>query len=1115
MLPGCTGHLISESYLERVVDAQQGITESGAARRRMLAAYRAGRRRLGPASGLRTLFEIGAEPFVRALGHARPMNIAFEKDLAFATVRCPSAGSVALVVATWGARLDPLWRPAVAEAVRRHAPWCVLFNGINVRLINASRAYSRRHLDFDLDLALDDERTCAALTLLLHAQVEATAPRLEDLVDQSDRHSAVVCRSLRDGVLEASARILGALIGHGPREGGPHGGARRGFTRSPEGRHYDGKLDDAFEQALVIVYRILFLLFAEARHLVPLWHPIYRESYSLEALCAASEPDRVPPGLWDSLRAISRLAHAGCQAGDLHVTPFNGRLFAPSRTPLAERRNLDDAAARDALVALATRAAPDRAGREPIAYRDLGVEQLGAVYETLLDYAPRLEGRGRNVSLQPGSGTRKQTGTFYTPLPLARYLVRRALAPLVRDASPAAILALKVLDPAMGSGAFLVASCHFLAEAYESALVQSGDRLPGDVDARERAVIRRMVAERCLFGVDANPMAVQLARLSLWLATLAADRPLSFLDHHLQTGDSLVGAWLASLRHPPSLRRRRAPGGEPSLFEESDARSAVSGVMPVRLALADEPHDTLDQIRRKDQALTAINRPDTPLSKWKRVADLWCALWFSSGSIPGSAFRALADAILTGHGPLPDHDTRRLLDASQTVAASRRFFHWELEFPEAFFDRDGARLAHAGFDAVVGNPPWDMVRADAGSAETRTGARGDSSALVRFTRDSGAYAAQSSGQVNRYQLFAERAVRLARPGGRIGLVLPAGVAADQGSAPLRRLLFSQCGVEGLVGFDNRDGVFPIHRSVRFLLMTATNGSPTTTVGCRFGERDPSVLDTEPDDGRWFPVCVSPMLLEKVSGPDLALPDLRSPVDLTILERVAVLFPPLGDERGWGARFGRELNITDDRSIFRRPGAGLPLLEGKHVEPFRARTSSPRWSVSRADADRLLGRRHHHARLAYRDVASPSNRLTLIAAILPAETVSAHTLFCLRTRLPPRVQHFLCGLFNSFVLNYLVRLRVSSHVTTAIVERLPVPRLTDDRREFREISVLARVLARRASPESAARLNALVAHLYQLTAEELAHMLDTFPLVPRDERDGTLRAFERQSLHRRL
>src|SRR6185295_9963884 len=213
-----------------------------------------------------------------------------------------------------------------------------------------------------------------------------------------------------------------------------------------------------------------------------------------------------------------------------------------------------------------------------------------------------------------------------------------------------------------------------------------------------------------------------------------------------------------------------------------------------------------------------------PLSIWKRLADLWCAHWFETDDrLPAVAFGAVSDALLTGHGTLPQSTTDRLIERSQQVARSHRFFHWELEFPEVFFDARGERSPVAGFDAVIGNPPWDMIRADSGERGPQSTTKPETAAVVRFTRDSGIYAHQSDGHANRYQLFVERAVSLARAGGRIGIVLPSGLACDHGSAPLRRLLFSRCAVDGVIGFDNRDGVFPIHRSVRFLLLTATSG----------------------------------------------------------------------------------------------------------------------------------------------------------------------------------------------------------------------------------------------------------------------------------------------------
>src|SRR5439155_12843757 len=322
---------------------------------------------------------------------------------------------------------------------------------------------------------------------------------------------------------------------------------------------------------------------------------------------------------------------------------------------------------------------------------------------------------------------------------------------------------------------------------------------------------------------------------------------------------------------------------------------------------------------------------------------------------------------------------------------------------------------------------------DTGPADQRSQARSDVAAMLRFTRDAGIYSAQSSGHANRYQLFLERAMSLARPGGRIGLVLPSGLATDYGSARLRRRLLGGCDVDTIVGFDNQHAVFPIHRCLRFLLLTATSGSASREIACRLDEHDPAALEALGDEPDASAVRITPAWLDRVSGRDLTIPALRTATDVVILDRAAALVPPLGSDGGWAARFGRELNATDDRGHFKPAGAGMPVIEGKQIQPFRVDVASARHAVTRSDAHRLLGPlRYDRPRLAYRDVASATNRLTLIAAILPARCVSTHTVFCLRCALSIRSQYFLCGLFNSFVVNYLVRLRVTTHVTTATV-----------------------------------------------------------------------------------
>lgn len=1086
-MSGYDGRLLAASFVQDR-SARPHRLAAGMDLQPALRAWAARARQLGPTSPMRTLVETGLRPLLRLLGFDTDGREDLEADRAWH--ECHAHGvTIGALTVPWGSPLDGLSREAIVRASRCGAAWSLLFNGTHLRLLHASRVYSRRHAEVDLEQAADEAGAAAVLRMLFHADAlglpETSAESVLALTRESERFSTGVCRALRDGVLDASGAILQAL-------------AARARTEP---------LASTFEQSLTIVYRLLFLFFAEGRGLVPLWHPLYRASYSAEALReAALRPGT--SGLWDAMRAMARLAHSGCRAEGLEVTAFNGRLFSPRETPLAERRGLDDAAARRAIVALSTRPAAEGDAREQIAYGDLGVEQLGAVYETLLDYEPRVDHhmarKGPQVSLRPGSGVRKATGTFYTPRSLVDYLVADTLAPLTAGATPEQILSLRVLDPSMGSGAFLVGACRYLASAYEGATVAQGRCHASDIGAADRARFRRLVAERCLFGVDINPTAVQLARLSLWLATLAADRPLTFLDHHLRVGDSLAGTWLSHVRRPPTIRR--ASPALP-LFPDEAPAEALRGALPVRFSLATGPNDTAAQVRAKERALAALMAPDSALGRWSRVADLWCASWLATPAVPAAAFADLSDAILSGQSVLPRDTRQGLLDRVDLASRAKRLFHWELQFPEVFFDAGGARRVDAGFDAVLGNPPWDMVRAD--GAQDRDAARTEAAALVRFARDSGVYEVRADGQVNRYQLFVERAVTLARPGARLGLVLPSGVLADAGSAALRRWLFARCRVDRVIGFDNRAGTFPIHRSVKFVLLSATTGTPTRQTACRFGDTDAALLMTDDERHRHqFPIVVTPALLEKVSGDELSFPDMRAPVDLAVLERAAHLFPPVGSPHGWSAEFGRELNATEDRPLLEERAGGWPVFEGKHIEPFRAHPELTRWSIPGGTARQRLGTRILRSRLAYRDVASATNRVTLIAAMLPARCVTTHTLFCLKTPLPADSQSLLCGLFNSLVVNFLVRQRVSTHVTTAIVQRLPIPTESDIGPWREEMLEAVAVLAARDDPRQFARLNAVVARVYRLDTSEFEHVLSTFPLIDRADRDAMLAAFAR-------
>jgi len=1090
MIAGVRGRLVSASFARDVLPTLTGFADVpphvSTQLRRWAARLEA---TLGPASSVRAITDTALVPLLELLGFGQ---VGRDDVAAASTLRLSAGGThVSSVAIEWSAPLDRGWRSAVLSAIGADARWCFCCNGRALRLVDARRTWSRAYLEFDL-FALGHERDAQTVLWAL-ARAEAmtgASPVLDRAIELSDRHGLVVCKALGTGVLDALDTLVVAL-------------SSRWHRRAPA---------LLFEQSLTVVYRVLFLLFAEARGLVPIWHPIYRDRYSLDAVVAALLTGQDHRGLWQTVRAISRLAHTGFDGGELHVTAFNGRLFAPAQADAFDGTPLSDAVMTRAVMAMSTTPVNRHGRRARIVYRDLDVEQLGAVYERVLDYEPS---SSSGHPLMRTRDVRKASGTFYTPRSVTAFLVRHTLDPLVRGRSADEILSLRVLDPAMGSGAFLVAACRYLSAAAEEALIEEGRWHAHDITPADRVTLRRTVASRCLFGVDLNPMAVQLARLSLWLATLAADKPLSFLDHHLQVGNSLVGASPDDVwRYRGARSSRGGRRDELPLFDRAGLTSAVEHAVRLRLRVASEPDDTAAVVRAKEQSLASLLTDDSTLRAWLRVLDLWCASWFwRDGPHPDrGVFRELVAHLLGHDCALSPRVMSALLTQADDVAAQQRFLHWPLAFPEVFVDERGEPRASPGFDAILGNPPWEMVRGDSGDTERREGRRLDARRVTDFVRESGIYHVDARVHANLYQWFVERALHLVRPGGRVGFVLPFGIASDTGAAPLRRYLFDRADVDTLTALDNRDAIFPIHRSVRFALLTCTPGRPTSSIACRFGITRPEELERDDHASERPSITLTRAFLARLSGDDdLGVPDLARRQDMAIIERISATIPRLGAEDGWHVHFGRELNASDDRDLFEprnaEPDARL-VVEGKQIEPFRVALDACRLQLRRGAAARAAPRR---ARLAYRDVASATNRLTLIAAIVPARAVTTHTLFCVKTRIALADQQVLCALLNSFVANYLVRMRVNTHVTVALVSKLFVPVIRDGHPLFEALRSRAERLTRAPVPvqdaTEYAELQALVAHAYGLRREEFEHVLSTFPLIPTDVRKASLREFD--------
>jgi hypothetical protein len=513
------------------------------------------------------------------------------------------------------------------------------------------------------------------------------------------------------------------------------------------------------DNSLIVLYRLLFILYAESRGLLPVHeNDAYTRSYSLHALKTriARELQNATPAvssmdtLWSQLRQLWGVLNSG--NADLGVPAYNGGLFNADKHPFLEQYRVGDVHLRQAIDLLAR--IVDRATdqREFVDYRDLEVRHLGSIYEGLLEYQVRhtavalavQKERGREVYtpadagskpavaagqvyLATDKGERKATGSYYTPEYIVQYIVEHTVGPVLDElrakhvgdepALVSAILAVNVLDPSMGSGHFLVAAADYIARYLVALGLQTVDA-PGSEG--ELAYWRRRVAQGCIYGVDLNPLAVELAKLSLWLATVARDRPLSFLDHHLRCGNSLIGARVRDLaldgaapgkpkskaKTPAKSKQQRDEEavGAAQLSMLTDS-AFVASMMTASNLMADIEAlrgDTLDEVHEAERLYHSVSGDMT--RKYRTLADVWTARYFGL-DVDAKLWTGLAAYILRGGFLVPKY--AEIIERATQIAAERRFFHWELEFPEVFFDQFGQMLEEeAGFDAVVGNPPY-------------------------------------------------------------------------------------------------------------------------------------------------------------------------------------------------------------------------------------------------------------------------------------------------------------------------------------------------------------------------------------------------------------------------
>ena len=382
-----------------------------------------------------------------------------------------------------------------------------------------------------------------------------------------------------------------------------------------------------------------------------------------------------------------------------------------------------------------------------------------------------------DVYLLTDKGERKATGSYYTPDYIVRYIVENTLAPLCEGKNVDEILSLKILDPATGSGHFLVGVVDYLAE--ELITHPDAPHITETADAEtELAYWRRRVVESCVYGVDLNPMAVELAKLSLWLHTVAKGEPLSFLDHHIRCGNSLIGAKIENLSNLPELKKsRRKSVSIPMKSGTSEPQTEIPMEFPFTdrvataighyLLIEETESRTADQIHQKEHQLEIAQKM---LRLHKGVADLWTSLYFGN-DISRSTYHQALNALRSQNTATLENllSYRR----AQEIATERRFFHWEMEFPEVFRDRYGREKDNPGFDAVIGNPPY--VKSRMGDDIRRE--RRAISSLPRFRTLSHMW--------DLYIAFMESAFQLVKTGSFVSVIIPEAFNTATYSKPLK------------------------------------------------------------------------------------------------------------------------------------------------------------------------------------------------------------------------------------------------------------------------------------------------------------------------------------------
>ncbi len=1157
-------------------------------------------------------------------------------------------GRVPVVIAPAGSGLDTLV-PVFGDGVRRRnafglaqeylnaedsALWGIASDGVKLRIVRDNASLTRpAWIEADLGRIFTEERYAdfAALWLLAHEtrfgrpeQPVAECP-LETWRNTGREEGTRAREHLRRGVEEALAALGQGFVAH--RE-----------NTSLRNALQDGSLKERefFNQLLRLVYRLIFLLTVEERGLL---HPdgtsdalrkLYADGYGLRRLRERSAK-RSAHDRHTDLWAATRIVFRGVADGESRLgLPALAGIFAKTQCPALDAASLENRALLLAMFKLSW--LRDAAGLSRVNWRDMGPEELGSVYESLLELVPVVSVASRSFAFTVGDETkgnaRKTSGSYYTPESLVQVLLDSALEPVVKEtvaahpAKPAdALLKLSIVDPACGSGHFLLAAARRLA--VHVARLQCN----GTPSAAEYRHALRQVVGHCIYGVDLNPMAVELCKVALWMEAVEPGLPLTFLDAHIRYGNALLGT-------TPKLMEEGIPDSAYAPIEGDDRKVAsalkkrnakeVTG-QTTMASLWSRPDVSESQaVARAIAELEAASDSDVGAlvakeSRWveilesgvyrhqRFVADAWCAAFMwpkPSGGGPlveAAPTSGLWQDIRDGKGNPPE----LTVNTVEELAAQYQFFHWHLAFPTVF--------ERGGFDVVLGNPPWEHVElkeqeffasrndaiATASNAAERKklismlpkndpmlwdvwcAASRQTYAQTHFFRESGRFPLCAKGRINTYALFAEHNRVLIGPKGRAGFIVPMGIATDDTTKEYFGSLMSGQTLAAFYGFENEAKLFKgIDHRVNFCLLILS-GIPVSRPRFSAFLRDASALT---DPIRVYELTAQDITLLNPNTGTCPVFKTRhdAVINLSLYRRSGILWNE-GDSNGnpWRVRFMQGIfNMASDSGLFhsqaRLKADGwarqgnlyqmgqelmLPLYEAKMVYHYNHRfgdfallapgerehilpqtddksladpncTTTPRyWVNSSAVEIRLRANWERGWLIGWRDVTDPRSSVrTVIASLIP-RTATGDTFLLAMPDAEPQLVAMLYSNLCSFALDYAARQKIGgTHLKFHTFKQLPVlaplsyERSTpwDRTRTIRdfllsrvleltytawELEPFARDVGYEGSPfrwDPARRfllrceIDATFFHLYGLTREDLTYILDTFPIVRKNE-----------------